>query len=422
MSRPTQGKVYTVVNGDSLSSIAEIAYGDPSQWPLIYDANLKTLRSTDPNLIFPGEVLIIPEDPTLRTIKENALVPDSIPDGMAIKIADRFINIQSGKIISTMNTAADAWSAVIEWQPGKDLFIDNVTRPYSYEKTKAYIDGNELVTGPLFITRPLKTTSGSSKTLTAFSATVSIVDSELKPDQYEQNNVSLRERAATLLKSYGLSVVVENGANVDEKFTRVTAAKNEKIFDHLKKLAKQKKVLISSTSKGNLLLTRANVDEAPVGIIEEASVNSSLRYTATFDGRKRFSDYRVTCQTPRKRDKKAAITKDKNVPIMRFKNLTVQNSTTGNIQDAADWARSKQFAEALTIPFPVPSWYAPNGDIWRVNKTVIVKSKTLSIPDGYKFLIDRVEYDFDEQGKRATLFLVPPETYTGEEIIEPWSN
>ena len=49
---------YIVVTGDSLSTIAKREYGDPSDWPKIYWANRKIVKS--PTLIQPGLVLRIP--------------------------------------------------------------------------------------------------------------------------------------------------------------------------------------------------------------------------------------------------------------------------------------------------------------------------------------------------------------------------
>src|SRR2546421_964213 len=58
---PTPGSNYTVQQGDTLSGIAQQAYGDGNQWQKIYDypAN-KQVIGPDPNLIRPGEVLFIP--------------------------------------------------------------------------------------------------------------------------------------------------------------------------------------------------------------------------------------------------------------------------------------------------------------------------------------------------------------------------
>lgn len=50
---------YTVVGGDTLSGIAQRFYGDGNQWPRIYEANRD--RVSSPNLIFPGQVLRVPQ-------------------------------------------------------------------------------------------------------------------------------------------------------------------------------------------------------------------------------------------------------------------------------------------------------------------------------------------------------------------------
>lgn len=51
-------KTRTVKSGDSLFKIAAQEYGNGDLWPTIYRAS--TLRSGDPNLIFPGEIVTIP--------------------------------------------------------------------------------------------------------------------------------------------------------------------------------------------------------------------------------------------------------------------------------------------------------------------------------------------------------------------------
>jgi len=50
---------YVVVSGDYLSKIAQTFYGNGNLWPKIYDAN-KDVIGPNPNLIFPGQTLVIP--------------------------------------------------------------------------------------------------------------------------------------------------------------------------------------------------------------------------------------------------------------------------------------------------------------------------------------------------------------------------
>lgn len=51
-------RMYTVQSGDTLSAIAQQFYGDPNRYNEIFDANRPML--TDPNMIYPGQVLRIP--------------------------------------------------------------------------------------------------------------------------------------------------------------------------------------------------------------------------------------------------------------------------------------------------------------------------------------------------------------------------
>lgn len=55
---PITGDNYTVQEGDSLSKIAQRAYGDLYRWPEIWGNNRDKISS--PNLIFPGQELKIP--------------------------------------------------------------------------------------------------------------------------------------------------------------------------------------------------------------------------------------------------------------------------------------------------------------------------------------------------------------------------
>jgi nucleoid-associated protein YgaU len=49
---------YTIKSGDSLSKIAKQYYGNANDWQKIYQANKSKIK--DPNLILPGQEIIIP--------------------------------------------------------------------------------------------------------------------------------------------------------------------------------------------------------------------------------------------------------------------------------------------------------------------------------------------------------------------------
>ncbi len=53
-----EAALYTVQSGDTLSKIAKAHYGDAAKYPLVFAANQPML--SDPNKIYPGQVLRIP--------------------------------------------------------------------------------------------------------------------------------------------------------------------------------------------------------------------------------------------------------------------------------------------------------------------------------------------------------------------------
>lgn len=53
-------RTYTVVAGDNLSKISKKFYGESKRWRRIFDANKDTIEN--PDLIYPGQVLKIPNE------------------------------------------------------------------------------------------------------------------------------------------------------------------------------------------------------------------------------------------------------------------------------------------------------------------------------------------------------------------------
>ena len=404
-------KQYTIQSGDTLSLIAAREYGDQTLWRNIWSANQTRLRSGDPNLIYPGEVIVVPIIAAREALRS---APPITEQGMAIVIEGRVISFTGGRIIRTMDTGADGWAVSIDWQPGEDEHIDRVTTPYTYPNAAAYIDGELLVNGLLYSVEPSMAGGGRTKNLGGFSYTADLIDSTLKPP-YEQNNITLKQLALDIVTPTGIGVVFD--VDTGGAFNRVTAEEGDTIFGHLSKLASQRGVLVSSTAKGELLFTQANTTGAPVATLEEGQ-QGALEYRARFDGRARFNSYRAVGRSPA--GNKEAIAKDNRVPLSRFVTFTADDTTSGDIGEAAKWKRSKQLAEALSLTLPVPDWYDPSGNLWRENTLITVKSSTLQVPQGFTFVVRSVEYILENGGRRAELSLVPPQVYTREELIDPW--
>ena len=55
-----ENKKYTIVDGDTLSGIAQREYGDAQMWPVIYKANREVIGE-NPDLIYPDTEIVIPD-------------------------------------------------------------------------------------------------------------------------------------------------------------------------------------------------------------------------------------------------------------------------------------------------------------------------------------------------------------------------
>lgn len=71
--KPTPGKQHRTKEGETPSSIAGQAYGNPNQYPLIIDTNQTQTPLTATGVIPTGTVLIIPVDTELESIRKRQL-------------------------------------------------------------------------------------------------------------------------------------------------------------------------------------------------------------------------------------------------------------------------------------------------------------------------------------------------------------
>lgn len=409
---PIPGKNYTVQDGDSLSRIATRAYGDPTLWPRIWEANQTRLRSGDPDIIFPGEVILIPVLAERR--RPPAVTTGKDPGGMFVNLGGQEIAPLSGRIIRTLDTVANAYSASIPWTPGVDEKLDQQIAPYSYTPILASIGDQVIVTGVNYgVSTSLE--QGSVAEIKGATTTIDIVDSKLRPP-FEFADITLDDLIKRLIEPHGFSVIIE--ADTGGAFQRVTATSGDTIFSFLNKLARQRGVLLTCDIEGNLVVTRAVIDSPPVATLEENVTPGVRGWQSNFDGRKRFNTYRAVGRSP-SGDQEGVVT-DNKVPRSRFITISADDSVSGDIEGAAQWMRNKILVEAMTFNLTVNDWYDPQGDLWKENTIVSVISPSMFFPDGFNLLVNRVEYILDGAGRSTVLSLLPPTVYTQGEIIEPW--
>jgi prophage tail gpP-like protein len=418
MPKPIPGKPYTIVSGDTLSGIATRAYGIPSKSRDIYAANETVLKSGDPDLIFPGEVIWVPPDASLEKVKNETVREKNLsgkePNEFTLLIDDVEFPVDSGRVLRTVDTMADGWTASIAFDTDDQDFV-NKLKPYGYQKAEVFLGGKRVITGRLYGIQPSLSKDRRGLNLEGWSYTADLIDSVTKPP-YQISKTTLEQRAKGLIEPEGLNVVFES--ENDGQFNRIKVDKTETISEHLKRLAFQRGILVSSTVFGEPLFYDPATSGSVGTLVEGEATFDSIQ--TKFDGRQRWNSYTAYGSGPKKNRKSTA--KDDNVPLARKTAFIANDTTDGDIKTAAEFKRNQAIADSLTIDLPVGDWYAPNGELWEVNTLVTVISPTLFLPNGFDFLIRSIEYSLQSDSVSAVLKIVPPSVFTRGDIIDPWSD
>lgn len=342
------------------------------------------------------------------------------PDELTLVIENREIIITSGKLLKTMDTGADAFTCVMSWTPGLDGEIDSITSPFSYSEAKIYIAGELQMTGILYTVTSKYGNDGISRELEIYTKIADMIDSVWQPP-YEENNIKLDTLCKNQAQLFGIDVVLDSGVDVGGQFSRISAKQTDKCFQKLSEFASQRGLLLSCTKYGELLIVKPNTNGTPVGTlqIENPFVPN---YEGKFNGRNRYYQYESissSSSSSRTRIKQKAI--DSLIPATRFFTFDADESLPGEGLNAAEWKRNKMAADALNIPLQVNSWYAPDEALWDRNITVTVKNPAI-VENGFTFLINQVEFNYEISGTTAMLQLKPPSMYEIGSFEEPEWN
>jgi len=430
--KPTPGTEYVAQEDTTLDAIATQA--GPVSGKSLINGILRANSPRPGNKVHIGEKVIIPGAPPAKKLKGKEA------DDLTIIVDGIELPMLNAKIITTIDTASDAWAGRIAWTPGESAKIDKATRPFGYPRAAAYIGNQLMVSGRLYTVSPEMTDKGLTQELIGYSFTIDAVDSSVFPP-YAYSNVTFKQLARMFANALGINAVFAPGLSAAflAPFDTAEMRETETIFQFLSRLTAQRGGLLSNTPDGDMLFLQANTSQKTVGTLQEGD-GLVTGWKATYDGRKRFNKYQCITAGMKGRQPTSIISsiltpggttpkvgppvktaEDPDVPLTRVQTFRADNVTPGNIIDSARWRKNKQFVDALTIPFPVTSWYAPNGSLWAVNTLVNVISPTLGVSKGYTFLVRSVEFDMAEKSRSAMLHLIPPNAYTQKDLGDIWT-
>lgn len=420
MTKPIPGKQYTVQLGDTLSGIAAKAYGDPAKWPDIYNVNISNLKSNDPDVIYPGEIIFIPENiltENLRSERQRAFALGERDDNtFNLFIENKQVQCISGALLRTMDNINDSWIATFPWKPGLDPELDELIKPYKIPRSKIYLGSKLMGTGYIYKVKKARSGDSRTVTVTGYSKAADIMDSTSNPP-YQASNVTLQQRITSLIAPFGLTLLYN--LDSDSPFKRVTMEPTDTIFSHIAKLVSQRGALINSNEFGNIVVYKSR-NSGPIAKVIEEGTTTANDFEIECDARKRYRTYKAIGQSPVSGTKKG-IAIDTNISKPRQLTFTADDADVADIEKAAKFKMTKTLADSMSFSIPVRGWYSSAGVLYKENTFVTVKSETMDLSSGYNMLVKSVTYNFGDKID-CVLELVPPAVYTGENFIDPWTG
>jgi prophage tail gpP-like protein len=421
--RPTPGQTYTVRPGDTLRNVARAAYGN-DQGARIAKANERELQGRPISaeglpVLRPGDVLEIPDTDRY----DGRTITADFDSEMSVKInGTTFRGVKTTSVTRAVNAIADGFifEAPVDYRNRAHV---DAFRPFGYQTATLYIGGEPYITGQLL--KPSFEAAEDSIIVTAEARSKpgDMVECMGQTTSLERSNITLLAVAEEIAGRYNLRAFSASGSS-GGTFEQVTKEVTETDFAFLSRLAAQKGYLVTTSHDGNLLLTRAAVDETPVAALRWGSYPVKS-VSASYDGTRRFSTWFGYAETTEDAPITASL-RDPGVNARRPFAFSADEADAGSIEDAVRWRMAKSVADATTIDVQIAGYRneQQGGDLWQENRKVTLWAPPAFIFRETEMIIQSVRLTKDESGGDTTaLSLVFPEAYNLENrTAYPWDG
>ena len=407
---------YSVLAGDTFESIARKKYGTEQESYRIAAAN--------PGVSEPLSAGTTITVPTLPDAPENVpqAAASSADDEVAILVdGKRFRFWDQVRIVRSLD-AMDMveFGAPFDSElPGfKDTF-----RPFSFKTVVITVGGTPLFTGTMVSVNPVIGNDRKTVSVSGYSLPGVLNDCTPPASAFplEYDGQGLREIATALAAPFGLTVDFQ--AEPGAIFERVAIEPGKRILTFLAELAKQRKLVISSTPLGKLVFLRSVETGTPVARLQQGQP-PILSITPFFSPQEYYSHItgmesvvmglagsQFTVKNPRL------------TGVTRPLTFGAPDTLDADVKSAVEAKVGRMFGNMVSYSVRVSTWRDPSGELWAPNTLIQLLAPDAMIYAEYKFVIRSVEFNRDRASETATLNLVIPGAFSGK-IPEglPWDD
>lgn len=292
----------------------------------------------------------------------------------------------------------------------------------------AAVDPTTVFKGRMLGIDPSSTPNSSEVAVTAYSLPGVLQDCTAPTTALpvEFSGLKLDVIARAVADAYGLEVVFEEDPGA--AFDKVKLDIEQKQFDFLANLARQRNLVVSSTKAGQLLFQKSIQPGNPVARLAQGS-QPLLNVTANFEPQNYFSEM-TAFVSARKRRKGVKARKGSNftvdnprLDVLRPLNFKVPDTEEAGAPEAANAKLGRMFGNVASYQLDLATWRDPQGDLWEPNTTITVNYPDAMIYGEFEFLIRSVQLHQDAGNQNASLNVVLPGSFSGEiPDVLPWED
>lgn len=227
----------------------------------------------------------------------------------------------------------------------------------------------------------------------------------------ELNDIDFTGIATELCKPFNIKVLPR--VSVGSKFPKFSIRQGETIFEALDRAAKERQLILLSSTHGNLVIEKRGRVRASTELIEGVNV---LAAAVSFDNTQRFSDYIIKGQStgllgnPKDATQNKGIARDAGTTRYRPTIIIAENAVDNNgAQKRAEFESTFRAAKAAQVNVTVQGWKQEDGSLWDVNQLVQIDIKSIGIKS--QMLIQKVKFDQSENGRRVEMELIRPDAF-----------
>lgn len=405
-----------VQRGDTFDSIARRVYGTESEAGRIRRANPGV---SEP--LVPGTTVVTPSAPSAPKDRPQR-APARTDDEVAVLIDGARFRFWDSVRITRSIDAMDTVEFGAPFDPDSPGMRETF-RPFSYKPLGVTVGGGPLFTGTMVGIDPVLSRDNTTIAASGYSLPGVLNDCTPPPSSFplEFNGQDLRGIAATVAGDFGLSVEFPDGPG--PVFERVACDPGKKGLAFLIELAQQRNLIVRSSSTGALVFFRPGQAGPPVARLRQGA-SPVLSVTPQFNPQQYHSHVtgiepvtvgtgggQYTVRNPRLRD------------VIRPITFTAQDTEGGDVTAAVEAKAGRMFGSMASYSVQVSTWRDSNGDLWAPDTTVALEAPDAMVYSEYSFTVRSVAFDQDSDQQTATLDLVIPGSFSGQQPEAlPWEG